>query len=271
MEVNKQINEVAINQSEQTERLMNKNRDGLIIQAKHNNFYSSIDGDYHKYIDQSVEYTKPNDEITSINLENAQVTNMEMSVGASRLSKTSLSDGDLSDAEKISFKNKYKHSQPLISDDSELSSSSPLQNEKLQSMKVTFNKHKANKYLSQDRARRKQRKGELEFVSTKVDSANHTLARNSQRINTTLNAGDLPKNKSKPKYYTHTVSTNVSHRRKSRRRSTNNSNKKSRNKCKSNKSKRRMMVETTKASILSKLMPKQQIWSKMNVTPLASD
>lgn len=135
-------------------------------------------------------------------------------------------------------------------------------------MKVTFNKNKNNKYLSQDRERkRRHKKGELELASTKVDSINHTVARNSHR-NNTITVNELPKKKPKSKYHTNTVSTNVSHRRKSRRRSTNNSNGKSRNK---SKSKKRVLIETTKSHILTKLMPRHSIWTKTNVTPLAGD
>lgn len=263
--------------------------EGLIVQAKQANFESSTEGDYQtsqykdflqrtqlpksKYTEYSALHSHPNGEVLSMNIEDPNLCSNKTSNEGSRISRSSLSEADISEIDNVPFKNKYKHTHQLTSDDSELSVSTPVKNEKLSSMKVTFNRQKTDKYLSQDRNRaKKKKKGELDLVPSKNASTGYnTAARNSQRVNQTINTSDIISKKIKHKSYTNTVSTNVSHRRRTRRKSSNNSNGKSRNKHKSLKTKKRMMIETTKSHALSKLIPKQAVWTKANVTPIASD
>jgi hypothetical protein len=209
------------NNSESAQTSVHNNwsfKDELNIPAKHGNFDSSNDGEYHNYIDQSVELGKNPEELQSTNRDELKPYHEEVSIDGSISSKSSLSDIDMSEDDQIALTNKYRQRHTRDSKETELpcyqpsthtyispksmnelkasiDTSTPAKNHKLPIMKVTFNKQKTNKCLSHERGRsRKNRnKRDLQVNSNKMRSANYTMTKNSLREYNTSNQKERTK------------------------------------------------------------------------------
>ncbi|CAI2387414.1 unnamed protein product [Moneuplotes crassus] len=243
-------------------------KDGLITESKHTFTEISKNKDYDKYIDHSVESVRgKNEQLSTLNKENLKPIYQNESLpnsDVSEISVTGRSSSNRSAEECVS-----QREDDSCTENTE-ESIVEANNRKMVTMKASFHREGREGYFSHDRKKRKKKKKHFN-MTTKFNECTSKPILKDRKTNYTASHGELLRRRAKTKPHTITSSTRVSQRR-SKRKSQNSSVSKSRNKFKSCKgSKKRMFIETTKNSVLCKLVPSKDYYPRMNITPIGSE